>query len=1365
MVRIFLSHSSADTAAARALHRGLSEHGHEVFLDLDPRDGIRAGEVWKQTLYQRLRWADVVVCLVSPAYVASQWCGIEVAAAEMLGSRVIPLSMVAGMLHPLLEAVQHEDFGDTGHALDVLAEVLRTASASGGAGWPDGRSPYPGLSAFEPDRQGVFFGRQHDVAALSALLRSPAQQATGELITIVGPSGSGKSSLLRAGLLPAMSLETGWWTVPTFVPGTDPVRALARELAVQASQLDLRWTVAGVQSRLEAADGLASVADDVLVAASGRQRRRRLLIAIDQMEEILTQTAPEQRRRFAALFTRSAVDVVSMVATMRPEFLEPIIAAPDLAGIPLRPYAMRPLSSDALESVITGPARVAGITVEEELVRRLVADTRTGEALPLLAYTLQQLSEGVQRGGQLSTRRYDELGGVTGALTGQADAALAAACARTGRSASAVTADLLRLVTVDDHGRPTRRRVPYDELPADVRSGLDVFADLRLLSTGDVDGQVTIGVTHEAFLTAWPPLANAIAAAGAALRARTEIERAAADWENDEHRSKHLWERTRLANAVELLGARLRRPARAAATMLARLRLQRRALVTEKLDIGDAARRFLQASMRYDRRRRTRSTTVLASLLALALAAAAVAVVMQRNATKQRDAAEQQRRLATARQLIAESRVNFDKDPQLSLRMALAAKTISSDPEAGSNLAKIVTATRYMQTLVGHDDGVYSVAFTGDGATLATASSDKTVRLWDVRDPTRAKPWGPPLTGHTGTVWAVAFTRDGRTLATASLDKTVILWDVSDPAHPERLGQPITAHTDSLYAVAFTRDGHLLATAGLDQRVILWDVTDPSRPRQLGQPLTAHQGWVGSVAFTDDGTTMATGSADRTVILWDIRDPARPRVLGKPLTGPSDSVSSVAFGGDAGLLAVGSYDHTATLWDIRDQQHPKRVGQSLYSGSAVRSVALTRDARMLAVAGADRTIALWDLADPATPSGNATLMAHTNWVFSAAFSDDGTKLASASGDKTAMLWDVRNRPTVMSSGPGAMRSVAIAPDGVTLAAGSADHSVTLWDTSDPRRPAMLGRPFAANDGEVRSVSFSPDGHMLATSGTDKTASLWDITSKTNPRRIGAPLTGHTNTVEKAVFSPDGRLLATSALDRTVRLWDVSDPARPRQLGAPLEGHTNTVETIAFSPDGHTLATGSLDYSVMLWDITEPTAVKQFGEPIRVHTDFVESVVFSPDGKTLASGSFDRTVRLWNVSDPAWAYPRAPALTDHYVGVWSLAWSRTGNVLTSAANDGIISYDVSNPDKPQQIGQPLSTAGYLVVSAAITGDGRAIAGASNASAVLYWDLGPTLEILAHPADHACARAGGGLTPGQWSEYVGSLPYVATCPASQ
>jgi hypothetical protein len=475
---------------------------------------------------------------------------------------------------------------------------------------------------------------------------------------------------------------------------------------------------------------------------------------VDQLEELLTQAPDKDRTLFAELLCRGLAGPVSVVATLRPEYLAQLAASPELAALRVDTFLLRPLRPEALPTVIEGPADLAGIGVEAELVSRLVADTGTGEALPLLAFTLNRLADGAARGDKLSLARYEELGGVRGALVRQADAALTEARNATGRGEEQVLAGLLRLVTVDEVGRPSRWRVPRGELPEPVRVELDAFVARRLLSTDTENATVVVGVAHEAFLSTWPPLAEAIAGAATALRTRRAVEQAATEWDTTGHPHSRLWERGQLAAAIRDLGAHTEPPhpptatpqpaavlaagtataAESAATAMepatagpsspppsqsqsqSRRReprgpgwlYRRRVLVTDKVELSPRGRSFLHISLRVDRRRRARANAILSALLTLALTAAVFADVQRRDA-------QDQQRLATSRQLITQAETARNSDPRAALRLGLAAQRVHPDSETRVSLINALISTRAAGTLTGHTGVVEAVAFAPDG--------------------------------------------------------------------------------------------------------------------------------------------------------------------------------------------------------------------------------------------------------------------------------------------------------------------------------------------------------------------------------------------------------------------------------------------------------------------------------------------------------------------------------------------------------------------------------------------------------------------------------------------------------------------------
>ncbi|MGH3872112.1 MAG: TIR domain-containing protein [Pseudonocardiaceae bacterium] len=959
MAKVFVSHASEDAALAGEVHRWLIDDGHEVFLAQDLRGGIAVGDQWEQRLYERLQWAQVVVCLVTAAYVTSLWCAAEVGAARTTGKRLLPVLAEPGVDYPLLTSLQLADLTrDPVAARAALAEALRRVDAAGASGWPDDRAPFPGLRPFESDEHRVFFGRSGDVDKLAERLRSPSERAEGAALLVVGPSGCGKSSLVRAGLVPVMAREPGWWTLPPIVPGAHPVAALVRELAAAARGAGVEWTVAQVRDRLNDT-GLAELVDELLLAAPGD--RRRLLIVVDQFEELLTQAAPAQRARFAELLGPALAGPVQVVGTLRSEFLDELLADPELAVLPKpRTTTVRPLHREALRAVIEGPAQLAGIGVDADLVTRLVADTDSGEALPLLAFTLAQLADGIPRGGRLSGGRYEQLGGVPGALTSRAEEALAAAVVAGGRSPEEVIAGLLRLVTIDEQGRPTRWRVSHAELAEPLPAEWDAFVTRQLLITDTDNGSVVVSVAHEAFLSAWPPLAQAIAAAKSALRARRAVEQAAAEWHSATRSPDRLWERGQLAAAVADTDARIHTGRRSVVSVaadepptrgLARwLPRRHRALVTDRVDLSPTARTFLHASIRRDRYRRRRATTVLSMLLVIALAAAGIAAVAQHIAREEQRATEVARQVALSRQLAAEANTIRASNPRRAMLLALKAWQTAQNVETRSSLLT-TQMENYDGDLRGYRGTVRTAAFSPDGSLVAAGSqTDGTIRLWDsVSGQELANlPAGTRREGakEPPTVTDVVFSPDGKTLVSNAIAADGLrLWDVA--TRRELAVFPAFGST-----ITLSPNGMVLAVGGLESNVELWDVASRT---QLAT-LTGHQNFVNSIAFSPDGQLLATAGQDKMVRLWDLHTNQEIAQL----LGHTDLITHVAISPDGRSLASSSFDSTMRLWDINTREAKKSYTFS-DGGGFPEGIAFSPDSTWLAVVGTFQEIKIIDL--------------------------------------------------------------------------------------------------------------------------------------------------------------------------------------------------------------------------------------------------------------------------------------------------------------------------------------------------------------------------------------------------------------------
>ncbi|MGW4564147.1 nSTAND1 domain-containing NTPase, partial [Streptomyces sp. NPDC004561] len=1126
-----------------------------------------------------------------------------------------------------------------------------------------------------------------------------------------------------------------------FVPGADPLAELVRRVPDLAPVAAEAREAEREAARNPAAPGgdAPHIARAVREAVTAWARREtpagpRPVLIVDQFEEAFTLCSDEvERRTFIQLLHAcctphpgpAGTAPVLVVLGVRADFYEQCLRYPELAdALQHRHMVLGPLTSGELREAVTGPAKAVGLEMEpglaELIVREVSADGPRGAhdagVLPLLSHALLATWQR-RKAGRLTLAGYRAAGGIQGAVAATAERAWSGLDPAARAAARLLLLRLVRLGedTVATRRRGTRRQLAQESAdPGKTEESLEALVRARLV-TLDAD---TVEITHEALLHAWPRLRHWIDDNRNDHLLRQRLEEDGRAWEDSERDSSLLYRGSRLEQA--------RSWARSAGdTFLTR-----------------SAVEFLAASVRLRKRTVWLSRAAVAALVVLALLAGGSAVI-----------AWQQRDDAVFEQVLAETDRVQHTDPSLAAQLDLVAHHLRPGDEGTySRLISIVNAP-LATPLSGHTGAVYLTSFSPDGHTLATASYDRTVRLWNVTDPTRPRPLGRPLTGHTSWVSSAVFGPDGHTLASAGDDGTIRLWDVRDPAHPAALGAPLTGHTGTIYLVAFSPDGRTLASAGEDRTVRLWDVADPRRPKPLGT-LRGHTAAVRSVAFSADGRTLAAGGDDDTIRLWHVADPRRPEPVRTVLRGHTDIVHSVSFSPDGRTLASGSADDTIRLWDVRDPAHPAALGAPLTGHTGpVWSVAFSPDGGRLAAASADSTASLWNVSDPASPSQvGEPLVGSSGEMYALGFSPDGRTLATGSGDSKVRLWSV---PTSDMIG----RNGAFRPDGRILATAARDGRLRLWNVAHPGRPVPLGEPFMRADDGQRSMVFSPDGRTLAVLTGNRAVDLWNVSDPSHPVPVGPSLPLRTRFMgpNALAYSPDGRTLATADDDRTVRLWNVADPAHPAPLGNPLPGHRGYINALAFSPDGHTLASGSADSTVRLWNVTDPARPAPLGAPLTEHSGPVNALAYSPDGHTLASGSDDDTVRLWNVTDPAAASPLGAPLTGHTEAVTSLTFGADGHTLASGGNDNTVRlWNVSGPAAATPIGQSMSPNAKTGNFLSFSPGSRVLGVSSGTDTVRLWSLDSDAAI-----DHICSVTRGVLTPQRWHEYLPRLSYDPPC----
>lgn len=1258
-------------------------------------------------------------------------------------------------------------------------------------------SPYRGLAAFQAEDAPYFFGRERAIENLVRHMEIRIRD--GSPLVVVGPSGVGKSSLLRAGLLPALGRglpslpQVRQWPPMVFVPGPHPLGEFAQRIARVSNQTAdvIRAQVADDPGRVR----------DVLRAALAYQAVRgtlppsgvRCVLVVDQFEALFTTCADAGERtafiRALVAACEPATDSPAVVVlSVRADFYGQCSAFPELVpALQDGQIVIGPMTMAQLRDAIEKPAHATGLALEEGLSDLLLRDAFTGgEAkagvgagvLPLLSHALLETWQ--QRDGRLLTLSgYQATGGIWQALARTADDTyhrLDPAGRQIARNL------LLRMVRIGDGTDDTRRRVPLaDLMPTDssdqVAAVLNSFAEARLV-TLDADAAE---ITHDAVLHAWPLLREWIDTDRAGLLLAQRLREAAEAWDHERRDPTGLYRGVRLDTARQWAED-----------------------PRHLTDLTPTTHAFLDASTaaeteerRAARRRTNRLRTLVAILAVLFLVAAGTGVV----AVNQTSAATRQRDLVASRLAAQAASTVRATDPALAMQLALAAYRLSPTSDAASSLDSSAVVP-FDTVPPGQHGQAVNVAYSPDGHLLAAYSDDHTLRLWDVTNPYRPHIDAViPRVGGTDS----AFSPNSHFLVAGGPGGTLRLWDVSDPNHPVADAVLATNAELPLYRVSFSPDGRTVAATGVGT-LHLWDVTDPRHPITYAN-LTFSKADQFGCSFSADGRVLATvGSAtstsDLTVRLWDLTDIYHPVLDYVSAAGTNTGFDAVAFSSRGRLLAVGGSD--VELWDATDPKHPQVLSHDSFLSGNVTSLAFSPDGRTLAVEYSASQAASVSLVDVTNPGNQDFRPFSTSPLptisLSMAFSPDGATLVTG-GDVVRLWhapepvvpagagdgqWDVNGailaaaRPAPdefpngsiglwnlvdsrhvrrigILDGPQASQ-LGVANQHVLVSYSAAANAVQFWDIRKPPHP-IVASTIDLHTSKSSGIATGPGG-LLVAADTDNTMGLWNFTNPYQPVMLATfPQPAEPRLLE---ISPDGRLVLVID-DHDVRIWNIADPRHPVQLTS-FANPVHQYDNVAVDPKFHLLvlqANVTIDntyVSVKLWNIADPR--HRVAGPTLSNT--AQNIALSPDGRTLAvSDSVNDTTTLWDVTDPV--HPRKLSTITTPDPAEFLVFGPDGTVLVTGSSQSPSAqlWDVHDPSTPTQrstitLPDPSSTGQSDDVQSLGFGSSDQTVVISGQENLYLMDSDP-----GRLAGYLCSLSGNTITQSQWQQYLSGVPYQPPC----